>query len=77
MWDPIAALALTHPELLELEPAYITSTLDELRVGRLFVDPSKYGPVRLVRSVQDFDGFIQALLAAWHHLGRNGREKRR
>jgi len=71
MWDPIVALALTHLELLECEPVYITSTLDELRAGRLFADPSPYGPVRLVRAVQDFDGFVQALLAAWHHLGRN------
>jgi len=70
MWDPIAALALVHPELLEIERVYVTSTPGELRTGRLAVDPSKYGPVRLVRGVRDFDGFIQTCFAAWHHLGQ-------
>ncbi len=70
MWDPIAALALVHPELLETEQVYVTSTPGELHTGRLAVDPSKYGPVRLVHGVRDFDDFIQTCFAAWHHLGR-------
>ena len=70
MGDTIAALALTHPELLDSEPVYITSTHDELRTGRLFVDPSKYGPIQLVRGVRDFDGFITAHFAAWQHIGQ-------
>jgi len=70
MGDSIAALALTHPELLDSETVYITSTHDELRTGRLFVDPSKYGPIQLVRGVRDFDGFITAHFAAWQHIGQ-------
>jgi purine nucleosidase len=70
LWDSVAALALTHPELFEWEHVHIASTLDDLRTGRLFVEPDRHGPVRLVRSVQDFDGFIAAHFAAWRHLWR-------
>jgi len=69
-WDSVAALALTHPELFESERVYVTSTHDDLRTGRLFVDPGRRGPVQLVRSVRDFDGFIMAHFAAWRHLWR-------
>ena len=72
MWDSVAALALTQPELFESEYVHITSTSDDLRTGRLFVDPDRSGPVRLVRGVRDFDGFIMAHFAAWHHLGQGG-----
>jgi len=68
--DSVAALALTHPELLESEPVYITSTRDDLRTGLLLVDPSPHGPARLARGVRDFDGFITAHFAAWRHLGQ-------
>lgn len=68
--DPIAALALTHPELFESEQVFVTSTHDDLRTGRLFVDPSEHGPVQLVRGVRDFDGFITSHLAAWRRLGQ-------
>jgi purine nucleosidase len=70
MWDSIPVLAFTHPEFFEFDQVYITSTRDELHAGRLFVDPSRHGPVRLVRSVRDFGGFITAHFAAWHHLGQ-------
>ncbi len=66
--DSTAALALIHPELFHAEQVYVTSTHDDLRTGHLYVDPSEYGPVRLMRSVQDFDGFISAHFAAWQHL---------
>jgi purine nucleosidase len=68
--DSVAALALTHPELLELEPVYVTSTRDDLRAGLLLVDPSPHGPARLARGVRDFDGLITTHFAAWRHLGR-------
>ena len=77
VWDPIAALALIHPELLETERVYVTSTVGDLRTGRLAVDPSKYGPVCLVHGVRDFDSFIMAHFAAWQHLGRLVGAKRR
>jgi len=76
MGDSIATLALTHPELLDSEPVYITSTHEELRTGRLFVDPSHYGPIQLVRGVRDFDDFITAHFAAWQHIGRRSNEAR-
>jgi purine nucleosidase len=70
MWDSVPVLAFTHPDLFEFDRVYITSTRDELRAGRLFVDPSRHGPIRLVRGVRDFDGFITAHFAAWRHLGQ-------
>ena len=70
MWDSVAALPLTHPELFQFEQVHVTSTRNDLRTGRLFVDPSPRGPVRLVRSVQDFDGFVTAHFCAWRHLWR-------
>ncbi|MCP4541967.1 MAG: nucleoside hydrolase [Chloroflexi bacterium] len=70
MGDSIAALALTHPELFESEPVYVTSTHDDLRDGRLFVDLGRHGPSQLIRGVRDFDGFIMAHFAAWHRLGQ-------
>jgi purine nucleosidase len=77
MGDSIAALALVQPELFESEQVYITSTREDLHTGRLFVDPSKHGPARLVRGVRDFDGFITAHFAAWQCLGRRIGAKRR
>ncbi|MDY7076848.1 MAG: nucleoside hydrolase, partial [Chloroflexota bacterium] len=77
MGDSIAVLALTYPELFETEQVYITSTRDDLRTGRLFVDPSRHGPARLVRSVRDFDGFTIAHFAAWRHLWRRVDARRR
>ncbi len=74
MGDSIAALALTHPELFKFEQAFITSTHDELSSGRLFVDASRFGPVRLVHGVRDFDAFMMAHFAAWQQLGRQGGE---
>ena len=70
MWDSVAALPLVRPELFEIEQVYVTSTRNELRAGHLIVDPSRHGPVRLVRGVCDFDGFIAAHYAAWRRLGR-------
>jgi purine nucleosidase len=70
MWDSIAALSLTHPELFECERVYVTSTQDDLRTGLLVTTPDERGPVRLVHSVQDFAGFINAQFAAWRHLGQ-------
>jgi inosine-uridine nucleoside N-ribohydrolase len=70
MWDSVAALALTHPELLQITPVRIVSTPDDLRTGQLKIFPEAHGPVRLVSGVQDFDSFIMAHFAAWTHLGR-------
>ncbi|HET91432.1 MAG TPA: hypothetical protein ENN99_11960 [Chloroflexi bacterium] len=66
--DSTAALALVHPEIFDAEQVYVTSTPDDLRSGRLYVDPSEYGPVRLMRRVQDSDEFIVIHFAAWKHL---------
>ncbi len=77
LWSSVAALPLVQPELFEFEQVYVTSTVDELAAGQLIVDPSPHGPVRLVRAVRDFEGFIAAHFAAWSHLGRGIDEKRR
>ena len=77
MWDSVAALALTQPELFESERVHVTSTYDDLRAGRLFVDPNRRGPVQLVRGVRDFEGFIMAHFAAWRHLWRRVDARRR
>jgi len=66
--DSIAALAHTHPETLEMQSVYVTSTPLELRTGRLYVDPSSYGPTQLVLRVNDYEAFITAHFAAWQHL---------
>ncbi|MEA3340704.1 MAG: hypothetical protein U9R15_12110, partial [Chloroflexota bacterium] len=77
MWDSVAALPLVRPELFEIEQVYVTSTRNELGAGQLIVDPSRHGPVRLVRRVRDFDGFIAAHFAAWRRLGRRVSGRRR
>jgi len=69
MWDSVAALALTRPELLEFERVHVASTRDDLRTGRLFVEVSARGPVRLVRGVRDCDDFILTHFAAWQRVG--------
>jgi inosine-uridine nucleoside N-ribohydrolase len=74
MGGSVAALALTHPELFEFEQVFVTSSQNELRGGCLFVDPSKHGPVRLVRGVRDFDAFVMAHFAAWQYLGRRAKK---
>jgi len=77
MWDSVAALPLTHPELFESEQVHVTSTHDDLSTGRLFVDSDAHGPVRLVRGVRDFDRFTLAHFAAWRHLWRRVGARRR
>jgi purine nucleosidase len=77
MWDSISVLALTHPELFGFKQVFVTSTRGDLHTGKLFVDPSRHGPARLVYSVQDFDGFIMAHFAAWHHLWQRVDARRR
>lgn len=70
LWDSVAALMLTLPGLFDYERGYAISTRDDLRSGKLVFESGKNGPVRLVRSVRDYDGFIEAHFAAWHHLGQ-------
>jgi inosine-uridine nucleoside N-ribohydrolase len=77
MWDSVAALALTHPELLQIEQARVNSTPAELGTGLLKVRPDPRGPVRLVSGVKDFDSFILAHFAAWTHLGRRVSTRRK
>jgi purine nucleosidase len=69
LWDSVAALMLTLPGLFDYERGYVVATRDDMRSGRLVFEPGKNGPVRLVRGVRDYDGFIAAHLATWHHLG--------
>jgi inosine-uridine nucleoside N-ribohydrolase len=68
-WESIAALTITHPELFDFERVHLPITVEDLRTGQLTVTPDTAGPVRLVQGVRDYEGFIQAQLAAWQHLG--------
>ncbi len=77
IWEPIAALTITHPDTMSLQRAHLPTTIQDLRAGRLVPDPDRGGPVRLVRGVEDYEGFIKAQLAAWHHLGRSIEAKRK
>jgi len=77
MWGSVAALLLVRPDLFEYERVHVISTLEDLRSGRLFVDPDPRGPVRLVRRVRDFDEFVKLHFAAWRHLWRRVSARRR
>jgi inosine-uridine nucleoside N-ribohydrolase len=70
LWDSVTALMLTLPGLFDYERGYVISTRDDLHSGKLMFQPGRNGPVRLVRSVRDYDSFIKAHFAAWHHLGQ-------
>jgi inosine-uridine nucleoside N-ribohydrolase len=70
MWDSVAAMAIAHPELLEIERVHLPTSIEDLRAGQLVVDGSQGGPVSLIRGVRDYDGFIAAHFAAWHRLGQ-------
>lgn len=69
MEDSVPALTIAHPELFEFERVHLPTTREDLRAGCLVVDPQKDGPVRLVRRVQDYEGFIATHFAAWLRLG--------
>jgi inosine-uridine nucleoside N-ribohydrolase len=71
MWDPIAALSITHPEYLRREQVHLPTTVEDLRSGRLVPDPDRTGPVRLIHGVEDYESFIKAQFAAWQHLARS------
>jgi len=75
-WESIAAAAIMRPDVLRIDKGYLPTTIDDLRSGHLVFDKDAVGPVRLVRGVRDYEGFVEAQLAAWHHLGRSieGRE---
>jgi inosine-uridine nucleoside N-ribohydrolase len=77
MWDSVAALMLTRPGLFAYERGRITSTHEQLRTGRIVFEPDAEGPVRIVRSVLDVDGFMKSHFAAWHHLGQDTQTRRR
>ncbi|MFN2271054.1 MAG: nucleoside hydrolase [Anaerolineae bacterium] len=76
LWDSAAALMLTLPGLFDYERGHVISTRDDLHSGKLVFEPGKNGPVRLVRSVRDYDGFIAAHFAAWHQLGQTMETRR-
>ncbi len=76
LWDSAAALMLIQPGLFEYERGHVLSTRDDLRAGRLVVTPNKQGPVRIVHRVLDYDRFIDAHFAAWHHLGQQVEARR-
>jgi hypothetical protein len=70
IWESVAALTITHPEFFDFERAHLPITVADLRAGQLAVDRDTAGPVRLVRGVQDYAGFVQTQFAAWQHLGQ-------
>ncbi len=71
MWDSVAALAIIHPELFDMEAVFLPTTVTDLRRGRVVVDTESLGgSTRLVRGVQDYEGFIKAHFAAWRNLGQ-------
>ncbi len=76
LWDALPALALSRPDLFESQQVYVTSTRDDLARGRLYVDPSSYGPITLVTGVRDFDQLMIAQFAAWRRLGKSVSAKR-
>jgi inosine-uridine nucleoside N-ribohydrolase len=68
MWESVAALAMTHPEILDFERGHLPTTVEDLRTGRLVMDADRAGPVRLVEGVQDYEAFIKFHFAAWQRL---------
>jgi inosine-uridine nucleoside N-ribohydrolase len=70
MWESVAALSITHPELFEFKRGHLPITVKDLRTGRLVIDPSRAGPVRLVEGMRDYETFIKAHFAAWQRLNR-------
>lgn len=70
MWESVAALAIAHPDLFSFERAHLPTTIDDLRTGRLAIDPHRAGPVRLVNAVRDYETFINIHFAAWQRLNR-------
>ena len=71
MWEPVAAVAMTHPEYLDRQRVHLPTTVEDLRTGRLVTDPHPSGPVRLIQGVEDYESFIKTLFAGWHHLGQS------
>jgi purine nucleosidase len=70
LWESVAALSMTHPEFFDLERASLPITVEDLHTGQLTVVAERGGPVRLVRGVRDYEGFVRTLFAAWQRLGR-------
>jgi purine nucleosidase len=70
MWESVAALAITHPELLDFKVGHLPITIEDLHTGQLVLDPDRAGPVRLVKGVQDFEPFVKIHFAAWQRLNR-------
>jgi len=68
MWESVAALAIAHPEFFDFKRAHLPVTVEDLRAGRLVVDESRVGPVRLIEGVQDPDRFMKVNMAAWQRL---------
>lgn len=71
LWESIGASAIVHPEYFSLQRVHLPISIKDLLTGRLVTDPSRAGPVRLVRGVDDYEAFIQTQLAAWRRLGRS------
>lgn len=70
MWEPLAATAIARPDHLRFQRVYLPTAVEDLKTGKLVTDPDRTGPVRLVRGVADYEGFMAVQLAAWHRLGR-------
>ncbi len=70
MWESVAALAIVHPEVFRFQRAHLPTTIEDLRTGRLVVDPQRVGPVRLIDAVREHEAFVSIHFAAWQRLNR-------
>ena len=66
VWDIVAAVYITHPELFDRNQVCIASTPEDLQSGFLRVDRNgTVNRVNLPTKIQDLDRFWQIVFAAW------------
>jgi inosine-uridine nucleoside N-ribohydrolase len=69
VWDIVAAVYITNPELFDLKPVCITSTVEDLKKGWLKIDNTQnHNSVNLPTKIQDLDRFWTLVFDIWKNV---------
>jgi inosine-uridine nucleoside N-ribohydrolase len=69
VWDIVAAVYITNPELFDARPVCVTSTVEDLKKGWLNIDNTQnHNIVNLPTKIQNLDRFWKLVFATWKNV---------
>ena len=69
VWDIVAAVYITNPELFDRHEVAVSSTVEDLKKGFLKIDEyATQNRVNIPQKIQDLDTFWQIVFDSWKHV---------